>query len=229
MKATQPFPWWVAVPVAVLLALGLAGLRLPDAPMPKPSNQSASSLRLVAEEGTAALDPTPLFMPRPERGGKAGLRTEALGLGAEFPPLFEARASPDLRSVPGAPAASADPIAGLVLTERSDVPLAMGRADGAVARLPARLAGIEIVEARTGRVVLRRELPPTDESEAPKSGWQPLELRGMVGPAGLDGGLTINRSSGSAETDQYFRRRLMNSERVGEQLEPGAYIYRVGP
>jgi len=227
MRAARPFPWWAAVPVAALLALGLAGLRLPDASAPRRPNSSAPVLALVSAEGTAALDPAPLFMPRPDRDGKAAVRTEAPVLGAEFPPVFEeARAVSEPRPTPAAPAG---PGAGLALTERADAPLALGRADVEFARLPARLAGIEVVEARTGRVVLRRELPPTDEPGAPGGGWQPLELRGTVGPAGLDGGLTVNRSSGSADTDQYFRRRLIGRERIGENLDPGAYIIRVGP
>jgi hypothetical protein len=225
MRAARPFPWWAAVPVVAALTLGLAGLRLPDAPLPPSTARPAPVLTLVAAEGTAALDPTSLFMPRPNREGKAALRAEVPSVAAEFPPVLEAGSRPELRILPGGPAGPA----ALTLTERADAPLALERTDEEFARLPERLAEVQVLEARGWREVLRLKLPPSDEAGAPKGGWQPLELRGSVGLAGLEGGLVVSRSSGSADTDRYFRLRLTTRERVGERLAPGEYVIRVGP
>jgi hypothetical protein len=96
--------------------------------------------------------------------------------------------------------------------------------------LSGRLAQVEAVEMGSGKVLWSLVLPPTAEAGAPASGWQPLELQGTVGPAGLVGGaLAVRRGSGSAKVDDYFRDRLTQGARVGERLPPGVYLFRVGP
>ena len=232
MRAGGKFPWWATVPVAVALAAALAGMRLPAVPEPAHLSGAALTLTLVPTEGREMLDPSSLYLAGQGRTlGRAGAaRPGAPALGAEFAPVFDALVGPDLGRLTGSAGVPAGPIEGLELTDKADAPLAIGRADGNFPPLAKRLAQVEAVAAGSGRVVWSLELPPTEEADAPKGGWQPLELIGTVGPAGLSGGgLVVRISSASAKVDDYFRERLARGARVGERLPPGVYLFRVGP
>jgi hypothetical protein len=228
MRTEDKFPWWVAVPTAVVLAAALAGLRLP------PVRESASAaapppvLTLVPAAGRETLDPSALFLSG--RTGRAVVRPEVSALGGQFAPVLDAVAGPNLGRPSGAMLVPVGPTQGLGITERADAPLALGRADANFSPLSGRLAQVEAVEANTGRVRLTLTLPLVEEAGAPATGWQPLELLGTVGPTGLvAGGLVVRRGSGSADVDKYFQLRLARRERVGERLPPGVYVFRVGP
>lgn len=255
MAAPKTFPWWPAVILAaVVLAAAAAWLRLPSPPVNATAIQPPVAMEVnLANSGPAAAagatlleerlkiyDPTPLFLPTPRGesgdGLPAGLRPGTAVLAQEIAPtlrfslegLDAADGRIKMAFTTGVPV-PADATAGLRLTERPDAPIALGRADPAVAALPLRLAEVVAVEANTGLVVWSLVLSETHDANAPKGNWQPLELVGSVSPMGVAGGLMVNRSSGSPTVDEYFRDQLVNRAKVGERLPPGIYVFRVGP
>jgi hypothetical protein len=96
--------------------------------------------------------------------------------------------------------------------------------------LPARQAIIEVVQTRTGRIVLS---VPVNEPDAPSmlasADWRPLELLASVDVTGLTGAPVLARGSGVEVIDTFFRSYLAKEFRIGDRLPPGFYALRVGP
>jgi len=242
MKVKQRFPWVQVSAAAAVMVVGVvAWLQIPvvtpdtktGAPMPvlgftrlDPSSQAA-----VLAEQLAAYDPTPLFLPTDMNSGQKAFfseqKTNTDGPFANLPPrlVFDKEKAnlvfPAIVEVP------VGPVQGLALTDRREVPLAMGRTDGVGEKLPSRAGYLEVVRASDGSVVLAMPLPET--SDRPQGDWQPMELLGAASSFGLVGGLVVAVSSGSDAVDDYFTAQLTRAVRVGERLPSGFYTFRIGP
>jgi hypothetical protein len=248
MAAAKPFPWWPATAVAaVALVAATALLRLPTLPPRSPdparlptvsvTRDPAGHSGLLAEQ-RAAFDPATLFLPAPlSRGATVlpdKLRPEVAVPTAVVPDqtLFFsqdrlAKSDAGARLTVQFGEFVPPPTTATELTVRPDAPLTLGRTEGNIKILPPRAGWVEAVAARSGQVIWAGEL-----AAAPTAGaidWQPLELLGMVVPAGLVGNLVVTQSSGSEDVDKNVRQQLTQVLRVGARLPPGQYTFRVGP
>ena len=241
MPTNVKFPWGLAgLLSAALIVAAVTWLRLP--PLPGPVGPPGSAAKATApqlyftgdpsllKEAMVPYDLAPLFLPTqwnsgqaagpraviPESGRLAAAIEPKLNLGDDFGLQF-----------PAAVSVPATAVQGLGWTERGEAPLAMGRTDGDLAKLPARAGFVEAVAVVSGEVVLSQALPAGDGG--PDGDWQPLELLGNVGVAGLVGDLAVVTPSGSAPVDDYFRTKLAQAIHMGERLPPGIYLFRVGP
>ncbi len=241
MPTNVKFPWGLAGLLSVaLIVAAVTWLRLP--PLPGPVGPPGPAAKATAprlyfagdssrqNEAMLPYDPTPLFLPTqwnsgqaaapraliPESGRLAAAIEPKLNLGDDFGLQF-----------PATVAVPATPVLGLGLTERGEAPLALGRTDGNLAKLPLRSGFVEAVAVGTGQVVLSQALPAGEGG--PDGDWQPLEFMGNVGVAGLVGDLAVVNPSGSAPVDDFFRTKLVQAIHMGERLPPGIYLFRVGP
>ena len=242
MKVKQRFPWVVVSAAAAVVVVGVtAWLQIPvvtpavktGVPVP-----TLGFMRLdpkaaadVLAEQLAAYDPTPLFLPTGMNSqGKKLSAEEQANTGGPFsdlpPQLVFGKDRTNLEFAPIIEV-PAGPVHGLALTDRREMPLAMGRADAVGGKLPGRSGVLEAVRAADHRVVFTQALPETDKQ--PEGDWQPMELLGAVSRFGLAGGLVVTVSSGSDAMDDYFNAQLTQVLRVGERLPPGFYTFRVGP
>jgi hypothetical protein len=252
MAAAANFPWLRASAVVAILAVAAAALlRLPAAAPDSPARPNLPPVRVtkLGPAGSSVLlaekleldDPTLLFMPAPVDRGEAvlpGARRPEAGVPAATVPdkkLFFSAESLAAKNAAGDLAvqfsepvpAPKNPTGGLKLTDRTDVPLTLGRTDDKTAQPPARAGWVEAVAAGSGQVVWAGALGGAEV--APSGDWDPLELLGAVAPAGLVGDLVVTRSSGSDTVDSQIRLLLAQTLRVGERLPPGLYTFRVGP
>ena len=239
MAAKQRFPWvGVSALVALVVVIAVAGLQLPPGD-PAPSRRadlpalvltragSGVSAEILAEQ-LAAYDPTPLFIPSPMGSNDTALpETARPGTGGPFLALPPELTKTGPLKFPSPVVIPRSPIEGLRLTERTDAPLALHRADTVGAGLAGRLAQVDAVLADSGRPVLTLSLPMS--ADLPQVDWQPLELIGAVTRSGLAGDLVVTGSSGSDEIDEFFRSHLHKNVRIGERLPVGFYVFRVGP
>ena len=239
MVEKQRFPWVAAsAVVAVAVVSVVTWLQLPveegakDAAVALPALvltqiDPSRSKELIAEQ-LAAYDPAPLFIPSPMNSNEPALtdnaRSGAGGPFAELPPELTKTGPMAFQSPVPIPKS---PVEGLRLTERTEAPLALARADTPVGPLKTRLGQLQAVGAVDGAVVMVLDLPPS--ADLPEADWQPLELMGAVTRAGLAGDLVVTTSSGSDEIDEYFRSHLKKTVRIGERLPAGFYEFRVGP
>lgn len=241
MVAKQRFPWvGASAVVALAVVMAVAGLQLP-ADRPTPSTRAnlpvltltrggtVRSAELLAEQ-LAAYDPTPLFIPSPMGSNDAALPEAARpGTGGPFPALPPELTKTGPLKFLSPVAIPRTPVEGLRLTERTDAPLALLRADTVGGGLAGRLAQVDAVAADSGRVMLTLTLSLPAPAGPPQADWQPLELMGAVTRAGLAGDLVVTSSSGSDEIDEFFRSHLRKNVRIGERLPVGFYAFRVGP
>lgn len=237
MAVKDRFPW---VAVSAVVAVGVVGsvawLRIPSDDL-RPDERAVLpalglhrlegelSAELLAEQ-LAAYDPTPLFMP--STMNSSGADEERPGIDGpfpEFPPNFMKTGPWRFPAPVAVPTASVE---GLRLTERPSAPTAMGRGDGGDGGIKVRMAQIEAVVVKTGRVAFTITLS-AGSGALPPVDWQPLELMGAVTREGLSGALIVTASSGSDQIDDFFRSHLRQNMRIGERLAEGFYLFRVGP
>jgi hypothetical protein len=239
MVEKQRFPWVVvAAGVAVMAVAAVTWLQLPEAGAGKGAVATLPVLRLTQIDPTqskellaeqlTAYDPAPLFIPSPMNSNEPALPAEARsGAGgpfADIPPELTKTGPMTVQSPVPIPKT---PVEGLRLTERTEAPLALARADTQVGQLKGRLGQMQAVSAAGGAVVMVLDLPQA--AGFPEGDWQPLELMGAVTRAGLAGDLVVTTSSGSDEIDEFFRSHLKKNVRIGERLSEGFYALRVGP
>jgi hypothetical protein len=236
------FPWAVAVLGAVaLIAGGISLLRVPLEPEPvlAPPPSTVELARMGEEEGerllseeVALLDPRPLFLPTDRNAGRAGAlsddgRREPSASFEDFSPQLAYKEEDVSISFPTGAEVPATAVAALRSDQGRDSMRSFGRRDRALTPLPGRLGYLEVIQAETGTIALRGELPANDS--APVGDWTPVELVAAVGPGGLIGLPVLTNSSGSAGIDAWLPAFLAGRYRLGERLPPGFYRIRLGP
>jgi hypothetical protein len=88
---------------------------------------------------------------------------------------------------------------------------------------------MEVLQAKTGRIVLAAPLNAQPTDRFPVVDWKPLEMVVAVEAAGMVGEPTVTSGSESEEVDNYFRALIVKQFRVGARLPPGFYTLRIGP
>jgi hypothetical protein len=240
---------WLALAAAVFLAfvgilvVAVRFVTLPSPQTQKLSEQKAGGIGLApaASSANSALlrerslfDPDPLFLPTQFNASQlrlpADIRREP---GANFVPIsakyaFAERAAPI--AFPEAIAVPAQPAESLSYVRDQNLYDVLGRFNREEAPLPGRLAFIEVVEARTGKMVFSTAVnlasAPTQLTSAD---WRPLELLAAVDSTGTIGLPVVARGSGVEDVDKFFRSYLAKQFHLGERLPPGFYSLRVGP
>ena len=119
----------------------------------------------------------------------------------------------------------------LALGQTTNVLSDLGQKDISLKPLSARIAGLEIVDVKTGNVVYRQEISKALGDGFPKGDWHPLELLINVDTFGLVGTPTVitGEGSGSDEIDAFFCNFLAKRFHIGDHVPPGVYSVRIGP
>lgn len=203
---------------------------------PSSSLSRPGSLRLAVgadvafDEQKVLSDPTPLFLPTRWNAPRRGVTRPEPGATFEsFPPVFSAASEKGLNfpRLPTPVEAPDRPVDILLNSSPGSLLLGFGRAEIATPGLSERGGFVEIVAEGTGRRVLRESL--VDARPPGEGAWQPMEFLVAVNAAGLVGSVRIARRSGIDAVDEYFRRYLVQTLRVGQKLAPGFYRICVGP
>jgi hypothetical protein len=181
------------------------------------------------------LDPDPLFLPTPLNASQLelpryerqpGTTQQTIDAKYLYGEDVAAFTLPDPIAAPTQPGETLayglaqNPYAGLGRFARAETPL------------PPRAARLEVVQTKTGRVVLSVSLA-LSETNPPaalaNSEWSPLELLAAIDSTGMIGQPTLARGSGVETIDTFFRSFLAQSFHLGEQLPTGLYTLRIGP
>lgn len=183
----------------------------------------------ILRERAELLDPTPLFFPTEWNYGQTARHSRQLREPEQVFGRFDAKltvSEQNLKS-PSLETAVAPPVGfSEVLARANEVPFA-GMGEGPVQKsaLPIRSAYIEVKDLTTGDVVISQALSGTN---APRPDFEPIEFLVVVGKTGLVGDPFVTSASDSDEVDDFFRRYLVTSYRLGERLRPGRYRVSVG-
>ena len=230
--------WALSAAIAVAgVGLVLALFRIPETMAIPAPRTKAPAVLLRADEGLDAAfdeqkilaDPTPLFLPTKWNAARKGVRPPEPGA------MFESFQPRDIASAleQGLKAKFPNPVnvPATSVEALADPPgslfAGIARGEGKVPALGARAAFVKIVAAGTGQAVLQQTLL---EARPPGDGmWQPMEFVGRVDAVGFVGTLTVTHQSGVEGVDDYFRRYLVQTLRLGQQLAPGVYRISVGP
>jgi len=238
---------WVALTLLVIVgfvgvvAVAVRFVRLPVPPAAPGANERKSigmGKLGGGEAGTMVsdqmlLDPVPLFVPTQWNSSQP--ETPELTrreLGAAFEPFAASYNYSDARAGIAFPELPIPTNAVTALTYGRPANLfeAWGRLDREEGPLPARVALLEVIHAKTGRIVLSAPLtPPTIPDAFRNADWQPVELVATVDATGLIGTPMLTQGSGIDAVDNFLRGFLSKSFHLGERLPAGFYTLRVGP
>jgi hypothetical protein len=173
-------------------------------------------------------DLTPLFLPTEYNSSRKDYVPREPGSAFQGFAFKKTFADSGLRLRLGPPVTVPDNPAEALVGDPPGAPfLGFGRTDYAVSPLPGRGAYVEIVDAGSGRKVFGQ--PLADAKPPAGVPWKPLEFIAAVDAAGLVGPLVPTADSGVVDVDEYFRRFLADTLRVGQRLPPGFYRISVGP
>jgi hypothetical protein len=248
MKTVRREPsLWLPAGLGVLVFSGVLGLALHFVRLPhevqvkseKPVVPGANLIALNSKGGDKALldqatllDPRPLFLPTPFNTSQPSLPISTRREPGQVFPLFGSKltfveANADLR-FPPAVTAPEDPAKALEVGHTANPFFDYGRQDDTATAVPARVAYLEVLQAKTGHRMLTQPLVGVD-SPALQADWHPMELLAVVDRNGLVIRPTIVSGSGNDEVDSFLRNFLAKGFRLGEHLTPGIYALRVGP
>jgi len=251
----------VALVAGVLLVVSI--VRLPEPQARRARVDTAASLNLarhhagqrdrIPGEEALLFDPTPLFLPTRYNSSQiddaAGARREPGESLLSFEPRFVYSASTFAITFPDPLPGPAQP-AEVLLHGRTQTPHAQfGRMDHDEKPFTARLAQVEVVQMKTGRVLLTLtiERDPGSASGALPAAlaagdWNPMELgplefvvtlddAGLAGAPVLAPGTTPGTAQPAAEVREFFARQIVQTLRIGQRRDLGAgtYIVRIGP
>ena len=194
--------------------------------------------RGTLSEETVMRDLTPLFLPTERNAslrklparepGRTFLEVEAPKLGIAGAGWRFDQALAPVITLDGVALRAATPLTYLNAAAPDAAARGFGRKDVEIAPLAPRAGWIEVVESRSGGVVMAEAVPATAGLPSGKV-WQPVEFLAAVGPAGLVAPLTLTSRSGVDEVDTFYRNYLARTFRVGERLPPGFYRITVAP
>lgn len=238
---------WVALTLLVMVgfvgvvAVAVRFVRLPAPPVgPVAPERKSIGIRNLGggEAGTRVsdqmlLDPVPLFVPTQWNSSQPEVpELTRRELGAAFAPFAasynysEARAGISFPELP----IPTDAVTALTYGRTANVFEAWGRLDREERPLPARVALLEVIHAKTGRVVLSAPLTPPSVPDAFRNAdWRPVELVATVDATGLIGTPMLTQGSGIDAVDVFLRGYLSKSFHLGERLPAGFYTLRMGP
>ncbi|MEO6569646.1 MAG: hypothetical protein ABIO94_12845 [Opitutaceae bacterium] len=230
---------WALSAVIAVTGVGLVAalFRIPETMAFSPPRATSARVLLRADEGFDAAfdeqkilaDPTPLFLPTKWNAARKEVRRPEPGA------MFESFPPSDIASAleQGLKAKFPNPVnvPATTVEALADSPgslfAGIARGEGKAPTLDPRAAFVKIVAAGTGQAVLQQTLL---EARPPGDGpWQPMEFLGRVDAVGFVGTLTVTRQSGVEGVDDYFRRYLVQTLRIGQRLAPGVYRISVGP
>ncbi|ATC63403.1 hypothetical protein CMV30_05240 [Nibricoccus aquaticus] len=235
----------IAIVCVAVLVLAVRFVSLPTpAANSKPVTPRTGGIGIASPSGTVAsallheqslLDPDPLFLPTQFNASQ--LRLPALirrEPGASFQPVsskYTYTLAEAQISFPEPVASPAQPVDVLAYDRVKNPYEVLGRYESDALPLPERLAVVEIVQIKSGRVVFTAPLKMLDApAQLASADWRPLELLAAVDATGLIGLPVLSRGSGVEAIDTFFLRSYLAKEfRLGERLPPGFYALRVGP
>jgi len=233
----------IAVVLVALVVLAATRVRLPhseDANLPKPTPASVEITRADPNGGSAALfaqvelyDPKSLFLPTPVNNSDPALpatlrRDPSNAFKTISPQLTFAEYEMSI-VLPEPITVPKDPVEALHVGETANPFFTFGRINYPYTPLPKRLAFVEVLQAKSGRMVLAAPLNSGPDNRLPSVDWQPLEMVVSVENSGLIGTPTVTTGSGFEEVDDYFRAFIVKQFRLGARLPPGFYMLRIGP
>lgn len=229
---------WIAIVVALVLVglifFATLHIRLPKTAEQKPTSTTKPQIvvrRVV--QGDERVDPMALFLPTTLNSSDPALPTSfrrepGYALKPIDPKLTYAQY--EMKVVLPEPIQTpADAGQAVRVGEGPNPFYAFGRINFPYTPLSPRLAFLEVLQARTGRIVLAAPLKALPTGKFPAVDWQPLEMAVAVESAGLVGEPTVTSGSGFEEVDRYFRDLLLRQFRLGARLPPGFYTLRIGP
>ncbi len=230
----------IAAVLVVLVLLAVTQVRLPKSDglkTPKPV-ASVDLTGLDSKSGGAALraqidlyDNRPLFLPTSINSSDpmipAGLRREPGKAFKTISPQLTLGEYEMAIALPEPIAVPKNLVDALGTGETANPFFTFGRINYPYTPLPKRLAFIEVLQAKTGRIVLAVPLN-TGTDALPTADWQPLEMMIAVESTGLIGAPTVTKGSEFEEIDNYFRAFIGKQFRLGARLPPGFYILRIG-
>ena len=182
----------------------------------------------------ALMDPDPLFLPTPFNASQPELppfiRREPGTVSQPIGPAYAFAYEQTAISFPEVVTVPARPVDSLTYGQAQNSYDVFGRFSREEPPLPPRVAVIEVVEAKTGKVVLSSEIASLAMPlPALSSDWRPLELLAAVNETGLVGLPDLASSSGEPAVDSFFRSYLAKQFHLGERLPSGFYALRIGP
>ena len=224
--------WAWASGAGLLFLVGVALLvRVPPPPPPPAAEAPGSPVGIVDPQtiGSSMLfDLTPLFLPTEYNSSRKDYVPREPGSSFQGFAFKKTFVDSGLKLRLGPPVTvPANPAEALVGDPPGAPFLGFGRTDLGVSPVPSRGAYVEIVDAGSGRKVFGQ--PLTDAKPPAAAPWKPMEFIAAVDASGLVGPLVPTERSGVVDVDDYFRRFLADSLRVGERLSPGFYRISVGP
>lgn len=208
---------------AVKPTVGMSGLLVPNAAVQEAAEMRDLAPLFLPTERNAQLSRLPRREP-----GQTMLDVDAPRWAFQESALRFSEALPSPAALNGRPAAEAGLADALVPTAGAVALTAFGRGEAPLPRLSARGATVHVVATATGEEILQAELP-ADAAPPSEKVWQPVQFLAGADAAGLVGPLIVVEGSRVEEVDQYFRRYLVESFRIGQRLSPGSYRITVGP
>jgi hypothetical protein len=211
----------------------------PSQAMPTPTGIGIARVDPVVGGSTARtdealLDPDPLFLPTPYNASQprlpASIRREPGAASQPVPAkyVFDDQQAgltfPETVSIP------ANPVESLTYGKAQNAYDVAGRFAREEKPLPARLATVEVLKAKSGQETLTADIAPADIPQAViLADWEPFELLAAVDVTGIVGLPVVVRSSKFEAVDSFFRSYLAREFHLGERVPPGFYRLRVGP
>ncbi|MDR0353681.1 MAG: hypothetical protein LBI02_10175 [Opitutaceae bacterium] len=204
------------------------------------------------EEQAVLFDPTPLFLPTARNASHAGIgmavRREPGEVFRPFPPRLVYSDSVFAVAFPDPVAPPSAPVAVLEIGRTANPCVPLGRFERELPPLAGRLAFVEVLKAASGEQVLTVEFGEGGPGGADGTGagadgtgagadfdalrsenWRPLELLASLDSAGFTGAPLIVQGSGSDRVDKAVREMLIRKLHLGQRLQAGFYVFRVGP
>jgi hypothetical protein len=231
----------VAVLIVGLVVVAASLVRLPKkAPAVEPSKSSGTMVVVKRVDADNALyqqvelyDPKPLFLPTEINNSDpalpSSLRREPGSVFKAIPPRLTFAEYEMKVELPEPIAVPAGPVQALRVGEEPLPYHGMGYINYPYTPLSSRLAYLEVLQARTGKVVLSAPLTAAAGERLPSVDWKPLEMVVAVEAYGLVGEPAITTGSDSEEVDNFFRTLISKEFNLGARLAPGFYTLRVGP
>ncbi|MDR2675444.1 MAG: hypothetical protein LBC18_11455 [Opitutaceae bacterium] len=191
------------------------------------------------EEQAVLFDPTPLFLPTARNASHAAIgmavRREPGEVFRPFPPRLVYSDSVFAVAFPDPMAPPSAPVAVLEIGRTANPFAALGRFERELPPLAGRLAFVEVLRAASGEKVLAAPFDAGGASAGADFGalrsenWRPMELVASLDSAGFTGAPLIVQGSGSDRVDRIVREMLVHELHLGQRLQAGFYVFRVGP